>query len=191
MAHKIMEGKAIPNVCFKYRVRTDGQDICFVDTENGGENPFEWCDVTTKDIFDGKRVVVFSLPGAYTPTCSTYQVPGFDEMYDEMRDLGVDEVYVLSVNDTFVMRQWMIHQGVKNLKFIPDGNGEFSRKMGTLVRKENLGFGWRSWRYAMVVNDGIIEKAFVEPHFGDNINEDPYVASTPENVLEYLQQHEA
>lgn len=176
----------VPNVTFKYRVRTDGKPITYVDTTNGGANPFDWQDVTTADIFDGKRVVVFSLPGAYTPTCSTMQVPGFEAAYNEMRALDVDEVYVISVNDTFVMRRWMIDQGIKNIKFIPDGTGEFTQKMGMLVCKDNLGFGDRSWRYAMVVTDGVVEQAFVEPGKEDNCATDPYSESSPENVLAYL-----
>ena len=143
-------------------------------------------DVNTDTIFAGKRIVVFSLPGAYTPTCSTYQVPGFEAAYDEIRSLDVDDVYVISVNDTFVMRRWMIDQGIKNLKFIPDGTGEFTERMGMLVCKDNLGFGDRSWRYAMVVTDGIIEKMFVEPGKEHNCETDPYGESSPENMLDYL-----
>lgn len=179
-------GQCVPGVNFRYRVRTDGEDICFVNRENGGENPFDWKDVTTADIFNGKRVVVFSLPGAFTPTCSTSQVPGFEAAYDEMRALGVDEVYVISVNDTFTMRKWMIDQRVEKIKFIPDGNGQFTRQMGMLVDKSNLGFGMRSWRYAMVVNDGVIEYFNAEPGLMDNCPNDPYVNSTPEKVVEFL-----
>jgi thioredoxin-dependent peroxiredoxin len=179
-------GETVPQVTFKYRVRTDGHDICFVNKENGGENPFDWKDVTTDDIFKGKRVVVFSLPGAFTPTCSTSQVPGFEETYQEMKDLGVDEVYVISVNDTFVMRKWMIDQGVKNIKFIPDGTGQFTGEMGALVCKDNLGFGMRSWRYAMVVDNGVIEFMSAEEGMDDNCPTDPYVESTPEKIIEHL-----
>lgn len=179
-------GTIVPQVKFRYRVRTDGEDICFVNKDNGGENPFEWQDVWTEDMFSGKRVVVFSLPGAFTPTCSTSQVPGYEAAYDEMKALGIDEVYVVSVNDTFVMRKWMIDQGVEKIKFIPDGNGEFTRKMGMLVDKSNLGFGMRSWRYAMVVNDMHVEYFNAEPGLTDNCPGDPYVNSTPEKVIEYL-----
>jgi len=181
------EGMQVPQVTFKYRVRTDGHPITYVDTTNGGANPFDWKDVTTEDIFAGKRVVVFSLPGAFTPTCSTYQVPGFEEHYDAIKQMGVDEVYVISVNDTFVMRQWMISQGVEKLQFIPDGSAEFTQKMGMLVCKDNLGFGNRSWRYAMVVNDGVVEQAFVEPGMEDNCPTDPYGVSSPETVVAYLE----
>jgi peroxiredoxin len=178
-----MTGKQVPQVTFKYRVRTDGHPITYVNPDNGGDNPFEWKDVTTDDIFAGKKVVVFSLPGAYTPTCSTYQVPGFEAMYEDFKAKGVDDIYVLSVNDTFVMRRWMIDQGVKNLKFIPDGTGEFTEKMGMLVCKDNVGFGDRSWRYAMVVEDGVVTHMFEEPGKSDNHPEDPYGESAPENVL--------
>ena len=171
-----MIGKAVPDVTFKKRVR---------DESIGGDNPFKWVDVTTKDIFLGNRVVVFSLPGAFTPTCSTYQVPGFEEKYNEIRALGVDEVYVISVNDTFVMRKWMIDQDVKNLKFIPDGNYEFTDQMGMAIDMSHLGFGVRSRRYALVVDNSIIEKMFIEPDSSDEVP-DPYGETTPEMVLEYL-----
>lgn len=171
------EGIKVPEVTFKYRVR---------DESIGGDNPFRWQDVTTQDIFNNKRVLVFSLPGAFTPTCSTYQVPGFEENYDKIRAMGIDEIYVLSVNDTFVMRKWMLDQNIKNLKFIPDGSGRFTRQIGMLVDKDNLGFGMRSWRYAMVVNNGVIEKWFEEPGFCDNCETDPYGESSPENVMKYL-----
>ena len=168
----------VPDVTFKVRVR---------DESIGGDNPFRWQDFTTDDYFKGKRVLVFSLPGAFTPTCSTYQVPGFEDNYWEIRkELGIDEIYVVSVNDTFVMRKWMIDQNVKNIKFIPDGNGEFTEKMGMLVSKCNLGFGPRSWRYAMVVNDGEIEWLNEEPGKCDECDTDPYGATSPETVMEYL-----
>jgi len=179
------EGNKVPDTTFKYRVRTDGKPITYVDTTNGGANPFEFKDVSTDDIFKNKRVVVFSLPGAYTPTCSTYQVPGYEDHYSDILAQGVDEIYVLSVNDTFVMRRWMIDQGVKNIKFIPDGNAEFTQGMGMLNCMTAVGFGNRSRRYAMVVDNGVVEKMFVEPEATDN-DPDPYGVSSPETMLEYL-----
>ena len=171
------EGICVPKTTFKTRVR---------DELIGGDNPFKWQDLTTKEIFLGNRVVVFSLPGAFTPTCSTFQVPGFEQNYDAIREMGIDEVYVISVNDTFVMRKWMLDQNVCKVKFIPDGNGEFTRQMGMLVDKSNIGFGARSWRYAMVVNNGVIEEWFEEPGRCDNGDSDPYGETSPENVMEYL-----
>ena len=138
-------------------------------------------------MFSNKKVVLFSLPGAFTPTCSTYQVPGFEGMYEQFKAQGVDDIYVISVNDTFVMRKWMIDQGVKNIKFIPDGTGEFTEKMGMLVCKDHVGFGNRSWRYAMVVDNGTITNFSEEPGLnqtGDD--DDPYGETTPEAVLEAL-----
>ena len=172
------EGKFTPKVTFKTRVR---------DHVVGGDNPFVWRDLTTSEIFDNRRVLVFSLPGAFTPTCSTFQVPGFEENYEKIRNLGIDEIYVISVNDTFVMRKWMLDQNVEKIKFIPDGNGQFTRQMGMLVDKSNLGFGMRSWRYAMIVDKGIIEKMFVEPGYCDNAEQDPYGETCPENILHYLE----
>ncbi len=141
---------------------------------------------TSNELFKDKRVVVFSLPGAFTPTCSAYQLPGFEEKYNEFTSLGIDAIYCISVNDGFVMNSWAEDQNIEKVKLIPDGNAYFTRSMGMLVNKSNLGFGERSWRYAAVVNDGIIEKLFVEAGQRDNADSDPYEMTTPENVLEYV-----
>ena len=172
-----MIGKQLPKVTFKTRVR---------DESIGGPNPFRWEDRTTDDYFSGKRVILFSLPGAFTPTCSTYQLPDFEKLYDQFKEAGIDDIYCLSVNDAFVMNAWGKQQGVNNVKLIPDGSGEFSRKMGMLVEKNNLGFGLRSWRYAAIVKDGAIEAWFEEPGYSDNCETDPYQLSSPQNLLEFL-----
>jgi len=177
-----LEGKMavlerVPDVVFKTRVR---------DESVGGPNPFRWQDLTTQDIFGGKKVVLFALPGAFTPTCSSTHLPRYEELYDEFRALGIDAVICLSVNDAFVMYQWGKQQGVKNVFLLPDGSGEFTRKMGMLVRKDNLGFGMRSWRYSMYVNDGVIEKMFVEPNFSDDCPIDPFEVSDADTMLNYL-----
>jgi thioredoxin-dependent peroxiredoxin len=153
----------------------------FVFRENG-----EFVTRTTAELFNNKRVVIFSLPGAFTPTCSAYQLPGFEEKYDEFTALGVDAIYCISVNDGFVMNAWGQDQNIEKVKLIPDGNAYFTRSMGYLVNKSNLGFGQRSWRYAAVVENGIIEKIFVEDGYRDNADTDPYEASTPEAVMEYV-----
>ena len=134
----------------------------------------------------GKRVIVFGLPGAFTPTCSTQQLPGFDENFEKFQEKGIDEIYCVSVNDTFVMNSWFESLGIKNVYPLPDGNGEFTHLIGAECSKSNLGFGYRSWRYAVVVNDGVIEKAFIEDGYQDNAESDPYEISTPENLLENL-----
>jgi len=146
----------------------------------------EFVTKTSAELFNNKRVVIFSLPGAYTPTCSAYQLPGFEEKYDEFAALGIDAIYCLSVNDGFVMNSWGKTLGISKVTLIPDGNAYFTRSMGYLVNKSNLGFGQRSWRYAAVVDNGIIEKIFVENGLRDNADTDPYEVSTPENVLEYV-----
>jgi len=153
----------------------------FVFRENG-----EFIARTTTDLFANKRVVIFSLPGAFTPTCSAYQLPGFEEKYDEFAALGIDAIYCLAVNDSFVMNAWAREQGIEKVQLIPDGNAYFTRSMGQLVRKSNLGFGERSWRYAAVVDNQIIEKLFEEPGRRDNASDDPYEETTPEMVLEYV-----
>jgi len=166
------------------KMRSEGYQIPqveFVFRENG-----EFVNITSAEIFNGKRIVIFSLPGAFTPTCSAYQLPGFEDKYEEFTALGVDAIYCISVNDGFVMNAWAQDQNIKNVKLIPDGNAYFTRSMGMLVNKSNLGFGSRSWRYAAVVDNGIIEKLFIEAGQRDNADTDPYEVSTPENVLEYV-----
>ena len=172
----------VPNVTFKTRVRDESIE---------GPNPFRWQDVTTEDIFAGKRVVVFALPGAFTPTCSSTHLPGFEEKYEELKSLGVNEVYCLSVNDAFTMFQWGKHQGVEKVKLLPDGSGDFSRAMGMLVRKDNLGFGLRSWRYSMLVDNGEIVEMFVEPGKEDNCPTDPFEVSDVDTMLNYLREENA
>jgi len=162
------EGYTIPEVQFQFR-------------ESG-----EFVTRTSTELFNSKRVVIFSLPGAFTPTCSAYQLPGFEEKYEDFIALGVDEIYCISVNDGFVMNAWAQDQNIEKVKLIPDGNAYFTRSMGFLVSKSNLGFGDRSWRYAAIVDNGIIEKLFVEEGMRDNADTDPYEVSTPENVLSYV-----
>jgi peroxiredoxin len=145
-----------------------------------------WKDVTTDDLFKGKRIVLFSLPGAFTPTCSSEELPSYDRMYQEFKELGIDDVYCVSVNDAFVMNAWSRDLEIKNVKMIPDGCGTFTRNMGMLVNKPAQGFGQRSWRYSMVINDGIIESLFEEPGKCDNLTSDPYGESSPESMLKYL-----
>ena len=140
----------------------------------------------TSEIFKGKNVVVFSLPGAFTPTCSTSHLPRYEELYADFKAQGVDAVVCISVNDAFVMFQWGKSQNAKNVFLLPDGNGEFTRKMGMLVDKTNLGFGLRSWRYSMYVEDGEIKQLFAEPGFSDNCATDPFEVSDADTMLNYL-----
>ena len=167
----------VPNTTFKTRVRDESID---------GDNPYRWQDVLSQDIFSGKSVVVFSLPGAFTPTCSGTHLPGFDDKYDELIAQGIDEVYCISVNDAFSMFQWSKKLNIRNVKMLPDGNGDFTRLMGMLVKKENLGFGSRSWRYSMHVVDGHIGKLFAEPGKMDNCPEDPFTCSDVDTMIDYL-----
>jgi peroxiredoxin len=167
----------VPQVTFKTRVRDESVE---------GSNPFRWEDKTTQDIFGGKKVVVFSLPGAFTPTCSSNHLPRYEELYEEFKAQGVDEIVCVSVNDAFVMFQWGKSVSNKNIFLLPDGNGEFTRKMGMLVDKSNVGFGMRSWRYSMIVDDGNIEKIFVETDFGDNCPTDPFEVSDADTMMAYL-----
>ena len=159
-----MTGKAVPNVTFKVR------------------DDHEWVDVTSDDIFKDKTVVVFSLPGAYTPTCSSSHLPRYEELAMKFFEHGVDDIYCISVNDTFVMNAWADEQELDYVQVLPDGNGEFTTGMGQLVDKSAIGFGSRSWRYSMLVKDGIIEKMFVEP-----IQEgDPFEVSDAVTMLRYI-----
>jgi len=142
----------------------------------------EWIDVTTDDLFKGKTVVVFSLPGAFTPTCSSSHVPRYNQLAPEFRKHGVDEIVCMSVNDAFVMNAWQQEQNAHDIRFIPDGNGEFTDGMGLLVDKDDLGFGKRSWRYSMLVKDGVVEKMFIEPEEPG----DPYGVSDADTMLAYI-----
>lgn len=169
--------KHVPAITFKTRVRDESVE---------GENPFRWRDVDSRELFAGKTIVLFALPGAFTPTCSSTHLPGYERHYDEFRDAGVDEVYCLSVNDAFSMFQWGKQLGVEKVKLLPDGNADFTRQLGMLVRKENLGFGDRSWRYSMLVRDGVIEQMFVEPGLTDNCPEDPFTCSDADTMLDYI-----
>jgi glutathione-dependent peroxiredoxin len=158
------EGKRIPEVTF--RTRDNGQ----------------WKDVSTREIFAGRTVIVFALPGAYTPTCSSTHLPRYNELWSVFRQNGVDEIVCLSVNDAFVMGEWQKDQNAPNIRFIPDGNGEFTERMGLLVDKSNLGFGKRSWRYSMLVRDGVIEKQFIEPQKEG----DPFEVSDADTMLAFV-----
>ncbi len=158
------EGKRVPNVTFRVRENND------------------WKSVTTDDIFKGKTVVVFSLPGAFTPTCSSTHLPRYNELAGAFRANGVDEIVCVSVNDTFVMNEWAKDQESSNVRLIPDGNGEFSDGMGLLVDKSDLGFGKRSWRYSMLVKDGVVVKQFIEPEKAG----DPFEVSDADTMLTYI-----
>ena len=158
------EGQRIPNVIFKTR------------------RNHEWVDVSSSDVFNGRNVVVFSLPGAFTPTCSSTHVPRFNELADSFRANGIDEIVCVSVNDAFVMNEWQKDQNAQHITFLPDGNGEFTQAMGMLVDKNDLGFGKRSWRYSMLVRDGVIERMFIEPQ----VPGDPFEVSDADTMLAYI-----
>ncbi len=158
------EGQRVPNVTFRTRQNND------------------WVDVTTDDLFAGKTVIVFSLPGAFTPTCSSTHLPGYNELAGVFKANGVDDIVCLSVNDTFVMNEWAKDQSAENVKLIPDGNGEFTDGMGLLVDKSDLGFGKRSWRYSMLVKDSVVDKMFIEPEEPG----DPFKVSDADTMLQYI-----
>jgi len=147
----------------------------------------EWKDVSTDNYFKGKRVILFALPGAFTPTCSNQQLPGYEKLHDVFKEHGIDDIYWLSINDSYVMNAWAANQKLEKVKVIPDGNGDFTDQVDMLVEKQDCGFGMRSWRYAAIVNDCTVEVMFEEPGKVDNNDGDPYSVSSPENVLKYLQ----
>ena len=167
----------VPQVDFNMRVEID-------------EAPgFEWQTVSSMDIFKGKRIVLFGLPGAFTPTCSSTHLPGYDDNYETILEHGIDDVYCLSVNDAFVMNAWFKQLDVKNVKSLPDGSGKFTRTLGMLVNKDNLGFGMRSWRYSAIIDDGMLAHMFVEPGLRDNADNDPFEVSDVYTMIEYLRMH--
>ena len=169
-------GKKLPeNIVFHVRHR---------DESIGGENPYKWKEITTADYFNNKRILLFSLPGAFTPTCSTYQLPGFEKHYDAIKEHGINEIYCISVNDSFVMNKWAQDQHIRNVKVIADGSALFTNYMNMLVLKDNLSFGQRSWRYAAIINNGVVEKLWEEPGKMDNCLDDPYGETSPEKILQ-------
>ena len=173
------EGDHVPETVFK--IRTGDKPVC-------GNNSGNWLDVTSNEIFSGKKVIVFALPGAFTPTCSSTHLPGYNAKCEELNKLGVDEIYCLSVNDSFVMNKWALELDCSKINMLPDGNGDFTREMGMMVKKRNLGFGERSWRYSMLVENGIIKKLFSERGFSDDYTEDPFEVSDVDTMLTYLEE---
>ena len=163
------EGQPVPQVTFRTRKQ------------------HEWVDVNSDEVFKGKTVIVFSLPGAFTPTCSSTHVPRYNQLAPVFKRHGVDDIVCISVNDAFVMNEWKREQQADNITFLPDGNGEFTEGMGLLVDKNDLGFGKRSWRYSMLVKDGIIEKMFIEP----DLPGDPFEVSDADTMLNYIAPNEA
>jgi len=176
----------LPDTTFymhEYAEGTEGG--CSID----GVPSFEWSIKKASDLFANKKVLIFGLPGAFTPTCSSAQLPMYDALFDEFKQLGIDEIWCTAVNDAFVMRSWAVDQGLQNVKMLPDGNGDFAAHLGLLVDKSNLGFGKRSWRYAMIVDNLEIERMFIEDgHPSDLYPTDPFHYSKAEYVLEELKQ---
>ena len=184
----ITEGMTLPDVVFKTRTRIS----------NDEENPFEWKDLTTNDFFAGKKCVLFALPGAFTPTCSASHLPKYEQLYDEFKNQGIDEVYCLSVNDAFVMRKWGLDQGLeedttpgslgfKNVKLIPDGACLFTRGVDmSCTWTSERGFGERSWRYSAIVDDCVVKKVFIEEPVVQNSEADPYNVSDAKTMLDYI-----
>jgi len=164
MALENREGQRVPSVVFRVRKGN------------------EWVNVSTDDLFKGKTVVAFALPGAFTPTCSSSHLPRYNELAPVFKSHGVDDILCISVNDTFVMNAWAEDQEAENITMVPDGNGEFTEGMGMLVDKSDLGFGMRSWRYSMLVKDGVIEKMFIEP----DVPGDPFEVSDADTMLDYI-----
>ena len=174
----MIEGFKLPKVTFRTREFDESK------------MEYYWQDKNTDDYFKGKRVVLFSLPGAFTPTCSTYQLPGFEETYDKIRNQDIDEIYCISVNDAFVMNAWFKDQNVQKVKAIGDGEGVFTQGMGMLVNKPKQGFGMRSWRYSMLVDNGEVVKVFEEPGKNNaSDDDDPFTVSDAETMIKYLQEN--
>lgn len=172
-----MHPQTVPDAFFQTRVRNATQD---------SSNPFEWKTLNSHDVFAGKRIVLFALPGAFTPACSESHLPGYEMHHDAFVSEGIDKVVCLAVNDAFTLHQWALSRNIEKVFMLPDGNGEFSRKMGMLVERTAQGMGMRSWRYSMLVDDGTIEKLFIEPGFKDNPPGVPVDVSSAETMLDYL-----
>jgi thioredoxin-dependent peroxiredoxin len=177
---KDLIGTQVPEVTFKIRIPKETV------TGTCSAIDAEWGTLSTDEIFKGKKVILFALPGAFTPTCSSTHLPGYEAKFEELKAMGIDDVVCLSVNDPFVMYEWGRGQNLSKVRLIPDGSGEFTEKIGMLVAKNNLGFGNRSWRYSMFVDNGEIKQVFAEPGFGDNAEADPFEVSDVNTMMEYL-----
>lgn len=177
-----MQPERVPDVTFRTRVRNEAL---------GGPNPFEWKALTSADVFSGKRIVLFAVPGAFTPACSQSHLPGFEAHHDEFLALGVDQVVCLSVNDAFVLFQWARASGVEKVFMLPDGNGDFTRRMGLLVQRTQTGMGLRSWRYSMLVEDGAIVRMFIEPGVRDEPEGVGVTVSDAGTMLAFLRERQA
>ena len=173
--------RRIPNVVHQLRVR---------DESIGGDNPYRWEQKTTHEIVGRGKNIIFSLPGAFTPTCSTYQLPDFERLFNDFQAQGIENIFCVSVNDAFVMNCWAKDQKLEHIRVIPDGSNLFTSAMGMDVAKDNLGFGIRSWRYAIVVENYEIVKSFIERGFRNNADDDPYGVSSPQNILAFLRGEE-
>lgn len=185
----LCENFVLPNVTFKTRVRLENNNL---------ENPFDWKDITINEYFSNKKCILFALPGAFTPVCSSSHLPGYEKLYDSFKELGIDEVYCLSVNDAFVMRKWGLDQGLdedkepgslgfKKVKLIPDGTGEFTRQVGMLCHwGSERGFGYRSWRYSAFIDNCVVKKVFIEQPFIQNSSDDPIDVSGAETMINYM-----
>ena len=166
-----------------FKIREGDASVSSNECPIGGK----WIEKTTDDFFKGKRVVLFSLVGAFTSTCSSQQLPEFENSCKRFKKLGIDEVYGCSVNDSYTMNAWAEKMQIKNVKLIADGNGDFTKQMGMLISKKNLGFGNRSWRYMAVITDGIVEKWWEEPGINNNGSDNnPYGETMPVKCLDYL-----
>ena len=189
--NQISENFVLPDITFKTRTREYSND----------ENPFIWKDMTTQDYFKGKKCILFSIPGAFTPTCSSSHLPGYENNYDEFKAMGIDEVYCLSVNDAFVMRKWGLDQGLveditpgslgfNKVKLIPDGACQFTRAVGmNCTWDTERGFGERSWRYSALIVDGVVNKVFIEEPFVQNSSEDPFTVSNAETMISFMKEY--
>lgn len=172
-----MHPQAVPDSIFYTRIRNDTL---------AGPNPFEWKQLTSDDVFKARKVVLFALPGAFTPACSESHLPGYEQLHDELIEAGAEKVICLAVNDAFVMYHWARSRDIKKVFMLPDGNGDFTRKMGMLVKRTSTGMGMRSWRYSMFVDDRKIRKMFIEPGFADDPPGVPLECSGAQTMLSYL-----
>lgn len=162
----------------QFRIRTQTQ-----------QSPgFQWDSVTSDSLFANKRVIIVGMPGAFNPTCSSNHLPGYEANYSELLSHNIQEVYVVSVNDSFVMNSWFENLDIRNVKAVPDGSGDFTRMMGMMVKKDHQGMGYRSWRYAVIADNMLVERMFIEPGFSDDFPADPLGISSAHSVLEYLTQ---
>ncbi|VWU52941.1 1-cys peroxiredoxin, putative [Hepatocystis sp. ex Piliocolobus tephrosceles] len=184
LVNDIKENDLIPNV----KVMIDVKEMS---NEETSKDTSEFQDVDTHELFQNKRILLISLPGAYTPTCTSKMIPEYEKEYDYfINEKKFDDIYCITNNDIYVLKNWFKYMDIKKIKYVSDGNSAFTERMNMLVDKSNFFLGMRPWRYVAIIENNVLKKMFQEENKMHNIQSDPYIVSSLSNVREFLKTHE-